>query len=114
MSSVELSSSVDLRWTTRTRTSYTTCGSVLPNMPISITIALLENERMPIELDYGIDDPLLGPEGRLNLAMQLKIADQIVRKYGRRAKMRASARRVRAVTARISLRSRRGRRHRTR
>lgn len=95
-------------------TSSTMCGSGLPATPISTTIVLPESEPMPIELDKGFDEPLFGPEGKLNLAKQLRRADAIVRKYGRRARRSASAGSIRTAAKRLASRVRRGRRYKTR
>jgi hypothetical protein len=65
---------------------------------------------MPIELDKGLDEPLFGPEGKLNLARRLAIAREIIRKYGRRATRTSSIGRVRTGASLVITRARRGRR----
>jgi hypothetical protein len=41
---------------------------------------------MPIELDKGHDQPIFGPEGRPNMAERFRLAGEIVRDFGGRAK----------------------------
>jgi hypothetical protein len=64
---------------------------------------------MPIELDKGHDQPIFGPEGNPNMAERFRLAREIVRDYGSRAKVLAASLRVRMTTGRTARRGRRGR-----
>jgi hypothetical protein len=75
----------------------------------SITSASLESSLMPIELDKGHDQPIFGPEGKPNMAERFRLAGEIVRDFGGRAKGIAAALRVRMMTSRPARRGRRGR-----
>jgi hypothetical protein len=75
----------------------------------SITSASLENNSMPIELDKGHDEPIFGPEGRPNMAERFRLAREIARQYGRRAKRVARSVRVWIAARRLTRRGRRGR-----
>jgi hypothetical protein len=66
----------------------------------------LENDPMPIELDKGHDVPIFGPEGKPNMAERFRLARDIVREFGGRAKRLAASART---AARRPARPRRGR-----
>jgi hypothetical protein len=64
---------------------------------------------MPIELDKGHDQPIFGPEGKPNMAERFRLARDIVRDFGGRAKGLAASLRIRMMASRTARRGRRGR-----
>jgi hypothetical protein len=64
---------------------------------------------MPIELDKGHDVPIFGPEGKPNMAERFRLAREIVRDFGGRARRLAASARNRTTAKRPARRGRRGR-----